>query len=410
MTSLLEGEIGRTRELTAAVHAKNEGAQRFLCKFEFKRERLPGASPDYRHFVVQNELWTGGRGGGMRAVICRLNRRSDHTLPRVHRPSGHGAEKLRRQRRRARQHRIDDALRRAVRVPRGGAVQEWATRSCSSRSRRGSRWVSSSSGWTSWWITMGTRIEAVATAHAGRGPFRQGALKLADAAARACLARAHLEAGDIDLLINAGLYREDNLTEPALAALIQEDIGANPGHPPREGAHGTFSFDVANGGCGVLTALELLDGFVRSGTIQTGLVVASDSEPDDSESFPFPAVGGAVLVRPTRGGEGFVDFAFETFDEAAGSLRERHQLAREGLAPPAVKDGDERADGRARRRVRMPGDRVRRGGDAPVPGAARGRREIRRPRDPRASHRWAFADGLAARLDLRARMRRARRR
>jgi 3-oxoacyl-[acyl-carrier-protein] synthase III len=197
---------------------------------------------------------------------------------------------------------------------------------------------------------MGTRIEAVATAHAGRGPFRKGALKLADAVARACLARAHLEAGDIDLLLNAGLYREDNLTEPALAALIQEDIGANPGHPPREGAHGTFSFDVANGGCGVLTALELLDGFVRSGTIQTGLVVASDSAPDDSESFPFPAVGGAVLVRPTRGGEGFVDFAFETFDEAAGhfesaiSWRDKAwhlPLSRTGTNVLTVVQGDE---------------------------------------------------------------------
>ena len=165
---------------------------------------------------------------------------------------------------------------------------------------------------------MGTRIEAVATSHARRGPFKKGALKLADTAARACLARAHLEAGDIDLLLNAGLYREDHLAEPALAAMIQEDIGANLGHPPREGAHGTFSFDVANGGCGVLTALDLLDGFLRSSTIQTGLVVASDSGPGGSESFPFPAVGGAILVRAGDGG--FVDFAFETFDEAAGGF------------------------------------------------------------------------------------------
>jgi 3-oxoacyl-[acyl-carrier-protein] synthase III len=167
---------------------------------------------------------------------------------------------------------------------------------------------------------MGTRIEAVATAHARRGPFRQGALKLADEVACACLARVNRAPGDIDLLVNAGIYRDDNLVEPALASMIQEDIGANPGHPPRAGAHGTFSFDVANGGCGVLTALELLDGFVRSGTIQTGLAVASDSDPGESESFPFPAVGGAMLVRPASDGEGFVDFAFETFEEADGAF------------------------------------------------------------------------------------------
>ncbi len=195
---------------------------------------------------------------------------------------------------------------------------------------------------------MGTRIEAVAAAHARRGPFGQGALKLADEAARACLARAHREAGDIDLLINAGIYREDNLLEPALAAMIQEDIGANPGHPPRAGAHGTFSFDVANGGCGVLTALELLDGFVRSGTIRTGVVVASDAGPGKSESFPLPAVGGALLVRPASDPEGFVDFAFETFAEAGGTFesaitwqeKKRHlPLSRPGKNVLAVAQG-----------------------------------------------------------------------
>jgi 3-oxoacyl-[acyl-carrier-protein] synthase-3 len=165
---------------------------------------------------------------------------------------------------------------------------------------------------------MGTRIEAVAVAHARRRAFHKGALTLADEAARKCLARGHRDAGDIDLLVNAGIYREDNLAEPALAAMIQEDIGANPGHPPRQGAHGTFSFDIANGGCGVLTALEILDGFICSGTIRTGLVVASDSDPGKSESFAFPAVGGAMLVRTASDAEGFVDFAFETFAEVAG--------------------------------------------------------------------------------------------
>jgi 3-oxoacyl-[acyl-carrier-protein] synthase-3 len=186
---------------------------------------------------------------------------------------------------------------------------------------------------------MGTRIEAVATAGARRGPFRQGALKLADEVARACLARAHRAAGDIDLLINAGLYREGNLVEPALASMIQEDIGANPGHPPRAGAHGTFSFDVANGGCGVLTALELLDGFIRSGTIETGMVVASDSDPGESESFPFPAVGGAMLVRPAGDDEGFIDFAFETFDEASGAFESAIIWHKRGWHLPLSKPG-----------------------------------------------------------------------
>ena len=51
-----------------------------------------------------------------------------------------------------------------------------------------------------------------------------------------------------------------------LAAMIQQDIGANP-EDPHGDAHGTFSFDISNGTCGVLTALQIVDGFLKSHTI-----------------------------------------------------------------------------------------------------------------------------------------------
>ena len=77
---------------------------------------------------------------------------------------------------------------------------------------------------------MGTHIEA-AWAQAGNGRRKATARGLADAAARKCFALAGRKPGDIDMLINVGMYREDNMGEPALAALIQEDIGANLGQP-----------------------------------------------------------------------------------------------------------------------------------------------------------------------------------
>ena len=46
-----------------------------------------------------------------------------------------------------------------------------------------------------------------------------GSLELADTAARACLARAHRTADELDLLINAGVYHDRILSEPAFAAL-----------------------------------------------------------------------------------------------------------------------------------------------------------------------------------------------
>ena len=74
---------------------------------------------------------------------------------------------------------------------------------------------------------MGTVIDRLDVTE-GRWRTRHSALHLAVASARTCLQRAGRDPDDVDLLINAGIYRDRNLAEPALAALIQEDVGANP--------------------------------------------------------------------------------------------------------------------------------------------------------------------------------------
>ena len=172
---------------------------------------------------------------------------------------------------------------------------------------------------------MGTYIEAAATAH-HRGHLRhRGALHLSDTAATRCLARAHHRPDDLDLLINTGLYKDYNTAEPALAAIIQDDIAANRGSPPRLGHHGTFSFDLLNGGCGVVSAAQLLDGFICQGTARYGLIVAADVDPSPrtSRGFPFPPAGGAMLIAHTDDATGFQRFALRTFPEHA-ALFEAH--------------------------------------------------------------------------------------
>jgi 3-oxoacyl-[acyl-carrier-protein] synthase III len=163
---------------------------------------------------------------------------------------------------------------------------------------------------------MGTIIEASATATAHRGV--PGALNLADAAARSCLGRASRAPDELDLLINAGLYEDNSISEPAIASLIQEDIGANPEQQNGVG-QGTFSFDVRNGACGLLTGIHLVDGMLASGTVELGMVVASDVDPEPgvSEGFVFPAVGGAILLSADDSRPGFSSFEFETFPEFA---------------------------------------------------------------------------------------------
>jgi 3-oxoacyl-[acyl-carrier-protein] synthase III len=142
---------------------------------------------------------------------------------------------------------------------------------------------------------MGTVIDRIAVVDGG-WRNRHSALRLAVKTAKQCLHEAGRTADDVDLLINAGTYRDRNLGEPALAAIIQQDIGAHP-EDPHEHACGTFSFDIANGTCGVLTALQIVDGFLASHAIDRALVVASDADPGHgmSENFPFSPAGAAML-------------------------------------------------------------------------------------------------------------------
>ena len=204
---------------------------------------------------------------------------------------------------------------------------------------------------------MGTTIEAVSTSRPHRKLGGTGAIDLADDAARACLERGGRNASDLDFLINAGVYRDNNIGEPAVASIIQEDIGANP-DPPLQGGHGTFSFDVNNGACGVLTGIHILDGFLTSGAIELGIVVTSDADPErgsnwdfpfglvgaagrvsrENRRFPFAPVGGAVLLsRSEDQDKGFSRFAFSTFPEFK-HLLESELKWHEGPIPRAVAD------------------------------------------------------------------------
>jgi 3-oxoacyl-[acyl-carrier-protein] synthase-3 len=149
---------------------------------------------------------------------------------------------------------------------------------------------------------MGTTIDHIeVTARHWR--HRTSALGLADLAIRQCLEAAGVDASEVDLLVNAGLYRDRNLGEPALAALIQQDVGINP-EDRHTGGHGTFSFDIANGTCGALSALQVVDGFMRAGTIRRAVVVTSDADPGHRSAPDFPfAPGGAAALCGWQEGE-----------------------------------------------------------------------------------------------------------
>ncbi len=126
-------------------------------------------------------------------------------------------------------------------------------------------------------------------------------------AGRRCLRKANVDPKDVGILINAGVYRDRHIIEPAIASFIQRGVGANE---DLNGTPGTFSFDLSNGGCGLLTALMVADGFLQSGLTRHCLVVAGDAEPQAGKSHDFehPPAAAAVLLTPGTGDEGFTAF------------------------------------------------------------------------------------------------------
>lgn len=151
---------------------------------------------------------------------------------------------------------------------------------------------------------MATKIlGAAVNADRDTGSF----FELAARAANACLHEAGIAVDRVGVLINAGVFRDMNLSEPAVSALIQKRIGM--GLEYRPGAVPAFSFDLLNGATGLLHALSAVDCFLLTGEVEYALVVAGDTHPSTNRhvaGFPYTASAGALLLgrSDTVGGFG----------------------------------------------------------------------------------------------------------
>jgi len=156
---------------------------------------------------------------------------------------------------------------------------------------------------------MGSKIEAVALNTPGF--FRRGSIDMEIRAAKECLKKTRLDPNMLGLLVNTGVYRDRNIGEPAIATLIQKEIGANEIFA---GGGSTFSFDLANGGCGMLTGMMVVDGYLHSGDIDYGMVVTADADPvpGRTEGFHFTPAAAAILLSRGTEGHGFLHYRTAT--------------------------------------------------------------------------------------------------
>jgi 3-oxoacyl-[acyl-carrier-protein] synthase-3 len=139
-------------------------------------------------------------------------------------------------------------------------------------------------------------------------------------AGRTAIDASDIADADIRLLINIGVYRDSNIQEPALAALIQGRIGLNDDPLSKKAGDyqggGTFSFDLMNGACGLFNAIQVAHSFIENGPARAALIVSSNVHPSRTTQpdFPYTHLGAAMVVASSPTAGGFKNISLKTSD------------------------------------------------------------------------------------------------
>ncbi|MBN2359590.1 MAG: hypothetical protein JXR83_09040 [Deltaproteobacteria bacterium] len=164
------------------------------------------------------------------------------------------------------------------------------------------------------------RIESLGVSPPRSGWPAWSALKHVLAAGHACLDRSRYRRADVRVLINCGVHRDGHVCEPAIAAYIAHGLDLNIEFQGRR----TTAFDLLNGGCGMLNAIQVVAALLRCGEAQIGMVVASeiDSDRRPDPAFSYAPSGAALLLDcAPRDGVGFGAFAFDTDEREVDRCR-----------------------------------------------------------------------------------------
>jgi amino acid adenylation domain-containing protein len=164
--------------------------------------------------------------------------------------------------------------------------------------------------------TRRVRVESIGTLQA-QAQVQRKTLELAQAAATNCLEKSSYSKSDIDLLIFAGVYRDDFICEPAIAAMIAGELRMNDTIESQQDKK-TFALDLFNSGIGFLKACYVSTGMIQAKKMQRVLVVASEVENNKqfftTELLGLSEAGSAVILDESPGGQtGFGNFVFRDF-------------------------------------------------------------------------------------------------
>jgi amino acid adenylation domain-containing protein len=166
------------------------------------------------------------------------------------------------------------------------------------------------------------RIEGVGTAPDGQSAPRR-VVDLAVQAATACLDHGGLDRAELGLMIYSGVYRDDFISEPAIAALVAGELGVNDDIESPDGRK-TIAFDVLNGAVGFLNACQVGVQMIGAGKAEHAMVVASEIENNTAEGdhplYGLSETGSAVILGRAGGTNGFGRFVFHHHPEYDDAL------------------------------------------------------------------------------------------
>ena len=158
------------------------------------------------------------------------------------------------------------------------------------------------------------RIESIGVSYPRKKIWRRGSLSHAVHAGSQCLKNSNYFPMDVEVLINSGIYRDGHYVEPAFSTFIQKKLGINTEFQGRR----TLSFDLLNGGCGMLNGIHVLTHLISSGRIHSGMVISSEANTDKNPdpNYHYKNSGAAVMLDISPNSQiGFGNFVFKSFEK-----------------------------------------------------------------------------------------------
>lgn len=186
----------------------------------------------------------------------------------------------------------------------------------------------------------------IASSSTVMGTGSDSSIELAAEAGKNCIEKTSANKQEINLLINVGVMRDQNIVEPAIAPLIQSKMKLNisPTAKRLELGKKTLSFDIINSSCGFLNAAHVIDSFFKNNNIDNpmikgnptnkAIIVTSEVHPSGTPTpdFPFTHSGAAVLLEPLNGeGNGFQSFMFNTSKNGYTGMKSYCNLVENGI-------------------------------------------------------------------------------